>query len=147
MAEPELDTDLDALRTLFLDAEQSAATRYLALGLSLALLAAVLLLVRRRRLREEFTPLWVAVALSVVVVSLNFDLLRWVARLIGAWTVSSVLFFLALVFLVVFALHTSVKLSRQNQQIKSLTQEIAMLRARLEESRGPASSEEPAERE
>lgn len=146
MVDPQARIDLDELRTLFLEAEESAATRALALGLSVALLAVVLLLVRRRRLREEFTPLWVAVALSVVVVSLNFDLLRWVARLIGAWAVSSVLFFLALVFLVVFALHTSVKLSRQNQQIKSLTQEIAMLRARLEEPRDAASSEEPGDR-
>jgi len=124
--------DLADLRELFLQAEESQQTRYVAIALSAGFLLFVLRLVRRRKLREEFTPIWLAVSITLMVVSLRLDLLRWVMVQLGAWTVSSTLYFLGLMFLLVFSLHASVKLSRQSLQIKNLVQEMALLRSEAE---------------
>jgi hypothetical protein len=99
---------------------------------SLLLVAVVLWLVRRRSLREEYTPIWMGVAVALVVVSVRLDWLHWLTRAMGAWTSSSVIFFLGEVFLVVICLNYAVRLSRAALEIKNLAQEIALLRARVE---------------
>lgn len=125
--------DLDALREAMLSAPESSATRIVALLLSLTLVAAVLWLVRRRSLREEYTPIWIAVAFGIAVVSIDYDALAWLTRAIGAWTISSTIFFLGEIFLVAICLNYAVRVSQANVQIKDLAQEIALLRVRLDE--------------
>ena len=57
------------LRELYLNAPASGSTRVLAVLLSLSLVAVVLYLVRRRTLREEYTPIWLLVAFAIAAVS------------------------------------------------------------------------------
>jgi len=122
--------DTNELRELFLQAEESQTTRVLAIALSIFLLALVLWLVRRRTLREEYTPIWVLVSLAVLVATCNLDLLRSLTRAIGAWTVSSTLFLLSVLFLGLICLNYAVKLSRHSLQLKNLAQETALLERR-----------------
>jgi hypothetical protein len=124
---------LDQLREIFLNAPESDATRFLAIVGSLALAAIVLWLVRRRSLREEHTPIWIAIAAGLTLVSVLPGLLQWITRLIGAWTPSSTLFFLGEACLVVLCLNFAVRHSRAGVQIQTLGQELAILRARLDE--------------
>ena len=123
---------MEQLRELFLLAPESEATRFLAIALSLALVIAVLWLVRRRALREEYTPIWIGVALMLVVVSVRLDVLYALTRMMGAWTTSSAIFFMGEVFLVVICLNYAVRLSRATLQLKNLAQEVALLRCRLD---------------
>ena len=123
---------LARLRELFLDNPDLEHTRWLALSISLVLVAAVLWLVRRRRLREEYTPIWVAVSGALVFLSLRLDVLRELTRAIGAWTPSSTVFFLGELFLVAICLNYAVRLSRAGLLIKNLAQEVAILRAQLD---------------
>jgi hypothetical protein len=125
--------ELEHLRELFLQAPESRAAGVIAVALSSVLLITVLYLVRRRKLREEYTPIWVASAVLMTVVSLRLDLLRLVTRAIGAWTPSSTLFFLGELFLVLICLNYAIRLSRHTTQLKQLAQEAAILRARLHE--------------
>ncbi len=104
-------------------------------GLSLALLVLVLWLVRRGHLREEYTPIWVAASLGAVVVTVFEGLLRALARAVGAWTLSSALFFFAVVFLIFISLQYAARLSRLSLEVKNLTQEIALLKAEREAKR------------
>lgn len=124
---------LNELRELFRIAPESEATRLLVLVGSVALTLTVLRLVRRRALREEYTPIWMAVAAGLLVISVDMDVLRVLTRAIGAWTPSSTLFFLGEIFLVVICLNFAVRLSQTSLQIKTLGQELALLRARLED--------------
>jgi hypothetical protein len=123
---------LARLRELFLDNPDLEHTRWLALSISLALVLAVLWLVRRRRLREEYTPIWLLVSGSLLFLSLRLDVLRELTRAIGAWTPSSTVFFLGELFLVAICLNYAVRLSRAGLQVKNLAQEIAILRAQVE---------------
>ena len=114
--------------------------QWVIVAMSLALLALVLWLVRRRSLREEYTPIWVGIAFAVTIVSIRADLLLALTRAIGAWTSSSTLFALGEFALLLICLNYAARLSKQSTQIKNLAQELALLRARVEHpvgSQGP----------
>jgi hypothetical protein len=124
--------ELERLRELFLSAPETGASRVVGVGVSVLLAAVVLVLVRRRALREEYTPIWMAVSAGLLLMSLNMGLLRAVTRVIGAWTTSSTLFFLGQLFLLAICLNFAVRLSRAGQRLTVLGQEVALLRERLE---------------
>ena len=129
--------DIDQLRELFLSAPESLPTRILAAVLGLVVVGLILWLVRTRRLREEFTPLWVLGAVGLSMVSLSFGLLRFLTKVIGAWTPSATIFFLALAFLGLVSLAYAVRLSRLVIEHKNLAQEVALLRAELDKRSPP----------
>jgi hypothetical protein len=126
----------EELRELFLAASDPSTARALALASSFSLVATVLWLVRRRSLREEYTPIWMGVAAALLVLSLRLDLLQALTRATGAWTSSSLVFFLGEVFLVAICLNYAVRLSRAGLQLKNLAQEHALLSARLDRLEG-----------
>jgi hypothetical protein len=126
-------TPLDIERLRWLSIEQPGpAPRALALVVSSVLLLTVLNLVRRGRLREEYTPIWVTLSLGIMVLAVWFDALRFLTRAIGAWTPSSTLYFFGVVSLLVLCLNYAVRLSALSGQVKLLAQETALLRAALE---------------
>ena len=124
------------LRQLFLSSSVSPTTQVVTIVVSLALAGLVLWLVRRRQLREEYTPIWLMVAFVLVAISIRLDLLYALARAIGAWTASSTIFFVGEVFLVVICLNYALRLSQTSVQVKNLAQETALLKARVEELGG-----------
>ncbi len=127
---------LAELRELFLMAPEASSTRVLALVGSLLLLAFVLWLVRRRTLREEYTPIWVAVAVSIAAISIWPQLLLALTRAVGAWTPRSTLFFFALSFLMAICLSYAARLSDLTLRVKNLSQELALLKDRVESDFG-----------
>lgn len=120
------------LREVFLQASQPGDARFLALTCSLLLFSSVLFMIWRGKLREEFTPIWMTVALALVIISIRLDWLYALTRMIGAWTPSSLIFFLGEVFLVAICLDYAVRLSQACTQIKNLAQEVTLIRAQLE---------------
>ena len=121
----------EQLRTLLLADTDTTAVRVVALAVATALFFSVFEAVRRRRLSESLTPIWLTCALAVLVLAVNLNLLETMTRLIGAWTPSSTVFFFALLFLLAISLSYAVVLTRIGRQVARLAQEIAMLRARL----------------
>ncbi len=111
----------------------------------------VLDLVRRRRLSEEYSLLWVISTVAVALLGFSTPLLTWVTRTLGMLGESSTVFAFGLAFATAMLLHLSVKLSRLGQENHVLTRELALMRHELEELRGGrpaggASQSEPAER-
>ena len=101
-------------------------------------------LIRRRKLREEYALIWLAVGLGILALVWFYGVLEWLTRLIGAVLPTTTLFLFAFLFLIAMALHFSIKLSKLTGQIKDLTQEIGILRSELEERRraAPKSAED-----
>ena len=123
---------LEELRRLFLAAPELGSTRFLAVAIAAALVLVVLWLVRRQHLRAEHAPIWMLVALGILAVSVSPSLLRGLTQVLGAWTPSSALFFLGLLFLIAICLSYAVRLSQAGVRIKNLAQEVALLRSRLD---------------
>jgi hypothetical protein len=121
----------EQLRAMLLAESDTTAVRVVALLVALALFFVVFDAVRRRRLSESLTPIWLTCALAVLVLAVDLKLLEALTHLIGAWTPSSTVFFFALLFLLAISLSYGIVLTRLGRQVTRLTQEIAMLRARL----------------
>jgi len=104
-----------------------------AIVISIALLVFITELVRRKRLREEYSWLWLLTGAIILLLALWYDLLQWITHLIGAGLPTSILFFLGLVFLILIAIQFSVKVSGLHYQVKNLAQENGLLKNRIEE--------------
>jgi hypothetical protein len=102
---------------------------------SIAFLAIVLELVRRKRLSEEYSFVWVACALAVLGISLRRDLLDRTALWLGVYYPPSLLLLVLLVVVFVGSLTISVVLSRHRRQIERLIEDSAILSAELRELR------------
>jgi hypothetical protein len=99
------------------------------------LLLLVLELVRRRRLNEEYSLLWVACAAAVLAISLRRDILDRTARWLGVYYPPSLLLLVLLVVVFVGSLSISVVLSRHRRQIERLMEDTAILSAEVRELR------------
>ena len=104
-----------------------------ALTTSLLMFLFILELVRRRRLREEYSWLWLLAAGAMVLLVVWFRLLMIITHLVGAVTPLNTLLLFAVLFLFAIAVHYSVIVSRLTSQVKNLAQELALVSARLEE--------------
>ena len=104
-----------------------------AIIISLTLLIFIIELVRRKKLREEYSWLWLLTGAMILILALWYDLLQSITYLIGARLPTSTLFFLGLVFLILIAIQFSVKVSELNNQVKNLAQENGLLKNRVEE--------------
>ena len=88
----------------------------------------IIALIRARKLREEYSWLWLLVGAIIFMVVVWYDLLLFVTRLVGARLATSTLFILAILFLILINLFFSVKISSLADQIKNLAQEITLLK-------------------
>jgi hypothetical protein len=106
-----------------------------AIAVSVALLLGVLELVRRRKLTEEYSFLWIICAVALLILSVRRDILELSARWVGVYYPPVVLLLLLIVAVFVASLWVSVIVSRQRQQIERLVEETAILAAELREER------------
>jgi hypothetical protein len=103
----------------------------------------VIELVRRRKLREEYSLLWLGTALVLLALATSRPMLDSIAGLIGIFYPPSALFLVAIVFMLLILLHFSTVLTRLTQENKDIAQEMALLRQELVETR--AKLEQPTE--
>jgi hypothetical protein len=103
---------------------------------SLAALFFVLELVRRRRLSEQYSLLWLATAVVMLVLSVWRDGLHMLAALVGIAYPPNLLFLVALLFVLLLLLYFSVIITRLTRESKAAAQEIALLRVELDALRG-----------
>jgi hypothetical protein len=107
-----------------------------------AALLFVLELVRERRLREEYSLLWLATAVVLIVLSVSRPLLDVLANAIGIFYPPSALFVVAMLFVLLILLHFSTVITRLDQENKDTAQQIALLRHEVERLRRASAGEE-----
>lgn len=106
-----------------------------ALIAAIALCIFIVEMVRRKKLREEYSWLWLITSLGIIILVIWYDLLVFITRMIGAVLPTTTLFVFALLFLLLIALHYSVKISSLTDQVRKLAQKIAILEAEKEEQK------------
>src|SRR5579875_3373932 len=85
--------------------------------------------VRRRRLKEEYTVLWILTAVVFILLAAWTNLLRELTHAIGAFSEASTLYFFGLIFVILLLLHFSLRVSSLERKLLSLIQELALLSA------------------
>lgn len=100
--------------------------------LSISIFAIIIELVRKKRLREEYSWLWLITGFVMIVLSLWYDLLIFISNFVGIVIPASTIFLAGLIFLMLISLHYSIKISRLTDQVKDLSQQISILSSELE---------------
>jgi hypothetical protein len=90
--------------------------------------AVVIEFVRRRSLTETFALLWIAVGVGGVVFAVARPLIDDLAEAVGVRYGASLIFGLALLFLLFVAMSLSLNVSRLHAQVEVLAEEVAFLR-------------------
>ena len=88
----------------------------------------ILEMVRRRKLREEYSILWLAGGIIMLVFSLKKDWLEWASDAAGIYYPPSFLFLIGILFILLILIHFSITISRLYQMNKKMAQEIALLK-------------------
>jgi hypothetical protein len=116
---------------------------------SAALLLYILEMVRRRKLREEYSILWLAGSVVILVLSLKQDWLVGLARAAGIAYPPSFLFLIGILFILLILIHFSIAISKLHQMNKKMAQELALLKHRgtHHEVRSTPGVGDPAEKE
>lgn len=99
-----------------------------AIFMAILIFIVILELVRKRKLREEYSWLWLLTGALLVVLTVWYDILIKVTHLIGAILPTSTLFFLALIFLMLVCIQFSIRISKLTDQVKNLVQEVTLLK-------------------
>lgn len=108
----------------------------LAIGASIIALLVILELVRRRRLSEEYSLLWLATAIVMLVVGVWRELLYSLANAVGIHYPPNLLFLLAALFLLFIQVYLSTVITKLTQENKEIAQQVALLRYEVEGLRG-----------
>jgi hypothetical protein len=104
---------------------------------SIALVVLIFELVRKRRLREEYSWIWMLTGLCVLTLAFVPQIvLTEVAHFFGTQNPPAAIFFTGFCFVALVCLQFSVRLSRMTEHVKTLAQKIALLEADLEKERG-----------
>ena len=101
-----------------------------AIGASSGLLLYILEMVRRRKLREEYSILWLFGSTFILVLSLKQDWLIGIAHAVGIVYPPSFLFLVGILFILLILIHFSIAISKLHQMNKKMAQEIALLKNR-----------------
>ncbi|KAB7732042.1 DUF2304 family protein [Rudanella paleaurantiibacter] len=90
-------------------------------------------LIIKGHLREEYSVVWIVCTGFLLVFSFWRSGLEKISLLLGVYYPPSLIFLVGILAIIVFLVHLSVVISRQQNQIKNLTHELAYLRQELDQ--------------
>ena len=122
-------------------------TRVFIALLGLAVLVFVVNLVRTRKLKEEYALLWLFAAIVLMLGPVFIDVVDAVSYALGILYPPAFIFLVALICVLFILFQFSVTISRFSDQIKILTQDVALLTKRLQDLQENAISDCGREKE
>lgn len=114
---------------------------------SLVMVVLVLVMLRRKKLREKYAVLWLLVGGGSLILAGWPQLLAVVAGVVGVEVPSNLLFAMSIVLLMGVALHLSWELSVVEDETRILAEEVAILGASLTQLQAQVQSIAAAEAE
>ena len=108
---------------------------------SVGLLGFVLELVRRRKLAEGYSLLWLLTSIVLLILSLWRELLDVLAGLVGIFYPPAALFVVGFGFVLLILLQFSVVVSRLSAENRGLSQKLAIMDWRLRQLEGQTSAD------
>jgi len=100
---------------------------------SVLFLLLILFLIQRKRIKEEYSLLWIFFAIVFIIFSFWRDGLNFIAELIGVAYPPAALFLILLMAVFLILIEFSIIISKLTDKNKTLAQEIGMLKQELEE--------------
>jgi len=97
-----------------------------ALAVGIGLFVVIIEMVRRRKLAEEYSFLWLLTGIGIIIAVIWYDVLEWLTYFAGAKTPTTILFIFGFIVLILINLHYSIKITRLTSQVKDLAQKVAI---------------------
>ncbi len=117
-------------------------TQYIAIAVSIGLFLYIFYLVRNKKIKEEYSLLWLASSLVFIIFSIWRHGLEFFAKLIGIAYPPAALFLILLLAIFLILIEFSVNISKLAEKNKILAQELGILRMELEKLKEQASHAE-----
>jgi hypothetical protein len=99
---------------------------------SITFLAVVITLVRKNKLQERYSLLWILMGIILLILSISPIFINTIAKWLDIKNPPSLLFLFGLVYLIIYNLHITTVISKQSEKITRLTQEVALLKQKEE---------------
>lgn len=100
----------------------------IAVVLAAIFLIIVLELVRRQKLKEQYSLLWILFSIILLIVSFNVTIIEWISDRLGVKYAPAILFLFGLLFCFAIILHLTIVITRLSSQVLRLTQELTILK-------------------
>lgn len=91
--------------------------------------------IRRKKLEERYSILWIIIGIFMLILSLFPNILETISQLLNVVYPPSLLFFVGYVFALVVILHLTMVVSKLHRQMTRLIQEVALLKNEQEQNR------------
>lgn len=95
---------------------------------SVSFLIAVIELVRKNKLQERYSLLWIFMSVVLLIFSITPFFINALAERLNIKNPPSLLFLFGLVYLLIYNLHITTVISKQSERIIRLTQDLAILK-------------------
>lgn len=95
-------------------------------------------LLRRRWIREKYAGIWIVVAVGIAAFGAFPGLAGRVSELVGVEIPANLVFAIAIVTLLAVCIQLSIGVSQLDERVRTLTEEVAILRLRVETDEAPA---------
>ena len=103
-----------------------------AIVFSLGFLGYVMWQIKNGKLREEYAFIWILSTIALIILSVWRSALDKLAYALGVYAPPNLLFAGAIFAVLVYLLHLSLTVSKLQYQTKTLAQELALLKQKLE---------------
>ena len=107
-------------------------TQYIAIAASILLFLYIFYLVRNKRIKEEYSLLWLFSSIILISFSIWRDGLEYFAQLVGIAYPPAALFLILLLAIFLILIEFSVIISTLSDRNKTLAQEIGILKMEIE---------------
>ena len=111
-----------------------------AIALSVIVVVFLFFLLRRRRIREKYAAIWICLGIAVAVLGAFPNVAFWLARLVGVETPVNLLFAGGFVILLGVCIQLSASLTSIEEQTRTLTEELALLKLEIDDAGAAARS-------
>ncbi|MFT4576458.1 MAG: hypothetical protein ACJAX7_002236 [Saprospiraceae bacterium] len=102
---------------------------------SISLLIFIIILIRQHRLKEEYSLLWLFFTVFFIIFSVWRNGLEWISDFMGIAYPPAALFLILIMALFVIMIEFSLIISKQAERIKSIGQNIGLMKQEISELR------------
>ena len=101
---------------------------YLAIVFAVIFIIFVLNLVKKGKLDEKYSILWILTGIVTLIVSFFPNLITKIANGFDVYYPPSLMFLFAIIVLVIYTIHITIVITKQNKMIVKLPQELGILK-------------------
>jgi hypothetical protein len=110
-------------------------TQVFVVMIGIAMLLFILNMVRRKRVREQYSLLWIMAVLVMTLAAVFIRAVERLSHLVGVYYPPAFLFLVAILLMLVLQFHVSTVISSLREQNRSLTQDLGLLTTEVRDLR------------